>query len=67
MFQSNHGVALLKEGFIYNMANKRLVDNIKTRWKLSRHRFEEKNTTSCMNIANEFTHTGHLEDRLRRI
>ena len=42
MFQSNHGVALLKEGFIYNMANKRLVDNIKTRWKLSRHRFEEK-------------------------
>ena len=24
------------------MANKRLVDNIKTRWKLSRHRFEGK-------------------------
>ena len=42
MFQSNHGIALLKEGSIHNMANKRLVDNIKTRWKLSRHRFEEK-------------------------
>ena len=42
MFQSNHGVALLKEGSIHNMANKRLVDNIKTRWKLSRHRFEDK-------------------------